>query len=357
LIVGGDLAPIGRPFARLAVYRRAAPEGVTIAPLIGDVAKAMPFKLGEGPRDWAVPYAWDDRIDALSQAATEELCDLLAARRPQGEEIGQPGRYALRKSLLPWAGRLAASAAELDPHLDPGLTLAWSDRSAGALGDALCGVFLRAAELELSSEPWPPFGYFVALACAGFSEGLKATVKSRAIRGMTYERFEKAVGLALFSLIDLSAERALEEIGRRAVPIVAGPVLERMRLALNPLVYCSIRTRALQNPLNPWGISEGLLDLWQRKLRRADDLSLPMNRIEAATREALQDPGLRPIFAAAGRRTRLRWAILGALLDLDRTGEEPWTTLRATLLSDERLEVLQHEPRAVTGRLPAATAQ
>jgi hypothetical protein len=357
LIVGGDLAPFGRPFARLAVYRRAAQQGVTIAPLLGDVAKALPFKLGEGPRDWAVPYAWDDRIDSLSQAATEELCDLLVARRQPGEETGPSGPYALRKSLLPWANRLAASAAELDPHLDPGLTLAWCDRSAGALGDALCGVFLRAAELELSSEPWPPFGYFVALACAGLSESLKATVKSRAVRGMTYERFEKAVGLALFSLVDLAAERALEQLGRRPIPVAAGPVLDRMRLVLNPLLYCSIRTRALQNTLNPWGIGEGLLDLWQRKVRRVEDLSQPLARIEAATREALGDASLQPIFAAAGRRARIRWAALEALLELDRAMEEPWTTLRSALSSEERLEALQREPKAITSRLPTAAAQ
>ncbi len=101
----------------------------------------------------------------------------------------------------------------------------------------------------------------MVLATIEFAATLKERVKSRTVRGLSYERLEKALGFALFSLVEISAHRAIREIEHRPRdPATLGRRSIEVRLCLNPLSYCSIRTRALQNGLNFPG---GFRTIWR----------------------------------------------------------------------------------------------
>ena len=103
--------------------------------------------------------------------------------------------------------RLAASASEPDPHLDPALVEAWCDRSAGSLGEELTGAFTPLPSRPSSSPiDAPPYALLMAMAAPAFVESLKGRVKSRTLRGMSYERLEKALGFGFFALIEISAQ-------------------------------------------------------------------------------------------------------------------------------------------------------
>ncbi len=348
-----DVSP-GRPQQRLQAFREILNRPGGLAQRLPDLAPQFPFRLGEGPRDWVIPYILDDRIVALGIQAIEELFDGIADRRQAGAEPSVPPRYGLRRGIQPWGVRLAVSASEIDPHLDPALVEAWCDRSAGALGEELTGAFTRAIEAELLADKAPPFGCLMVLATIELAATLKERIKSRAVRGLSYERLEKALGFALFSLVEISANRAIQEIERRPRPRDARPAIDRVRLCLNPLSYCSIRTRALQNGLNPWGLLDSLEELWLA--RRADELlSRPIDQLlQIGLDQVLQDAKIKARYARAGRQARFRHELLTLLWEYDRGTDATWGELRAALSVDERLEELYEDSKTLVQRLRQA---
>src|SRR5580658_9573519 len=99
---------------RLALLRRLGRDLPSVAARFGNLVEGLPFRLGEGPRDWALPVAWDDEIDDATTAAVEQLCELIASRRQSTQGTARPSRYGMRRGLPKLGTRLVATAAELD---------------------------------------------------------------------------------------------------------------------------------------------------------------------------------------------------------------------------------------------------
>ncbi|MHB8417651.1 MAG: coiled-coil domain-containing protein [Myxococcales bacterium] len=327
-----------RGVGRLALARRLGRDLPSLAAALGSPVEGMPFRLGEGPRDWTLPYAWDDQIDGLASILVERLCEAITGRRPGGGAAS--ARYGLRRGLSKLGARSVTLAAELDPNLDPSLMHAIWDSVGSTLAGALHGALRRALEAELASANRPPFAYLAALA-ASF---LPVRVKAQPSRGLPFERVEKAVGFAFFALVQAAAESAVEEIAARPVPIEPGRSCERLLLALDPLSYCSIRSRALQNDLNPWGLGEKPADALDSKVRSSEASPWEQQEREISD-QAAADARLREELAAVGRRARCREVLLPLLLELDRGGEEPWAEARAALASDEALDAFRADAK------------
>ncbi len=334
---------LGASLERLALQRSVARDG--LAARIVDLAPGLPFRLGESARDFAVPFAWDDEIDELATAAVEGLGNLLAARRPGAP----PGAFALRRGLPPLCVRFLSLAAEHDPHLEPQLAALFWDGPGGALAEALRRVFVRALEEELGSPTREPFGPLAVLAAAS----LAGKVKALAPRGMTYERLEKAVGFALFSLSEAASRVASAEIRARAWPLDPVPSLERLRLWSNPLCFISIRQRALQNAVNPWLLPEELASAFDAKVSRRLEAVPPLERAAAALEQLQAEPRLRELASAAGRRARFRRGLLELLLRHDRGGDDQWSRLRSAWLDDGQADELLRDPKALGGAVAA----
>ena len=292
-----------RALVRLTLLYRLGRDLFSVGARFGNLVEGLPFRLGEGPRDWVLPVAWDDEVDDATTAAVEQLCELIAARRKTTMSPVRPGRYLMRRGLPKLAARMVLTAAELDPVLDPTLAVTWWDGTAGKLGAALQRSFRRALESELASGPRPPFAFLAALAATW----LPTRVKSQPLRGLAYERLEKAVGFALFALVESAAELAIDEVSARPGPIDPGPSADRLRLALNPLAFCSIRPKALQNDMNPWGAGEKLSELWDGGAGRGSEVVgtwdlLERDMLDKALADAELRQGVRarrPSFAAA----------------------------------------------------------
>lgn len=243
-----------------------------------DPLAALPFRLGESLAEAKVPYAFDDAFDRLAGGAVADLLELLKRRfspaetrdlgrfdledrRPIKEESYSP-RFTPPGSL---EYRLAARAPRLDPHLDCGLVDSWTTRGGpGArLLAGLRDVFGRALDAEIESRGEVPYAYLAALAVADVLDEKKALVKSVSLRGVSYERLEKAVGIGLFLAVETAAMAALAPYRRRRLAVDLTHTSLLVESALNPILYVSIKSRALQNDVNPWSLppeATGLLD-------------------------------------------------------------------------------------------------
>ncbi len=342
-----------RVSSRLALLRRLGRDPGAVACRVVGAVDGMPFRLGEGPRDFCLPFAWDDRIDGLATSAVEGLCELLSARRLPGQGSAPPARFGVRHGL-PRGAAAVAEAAALDPHLDPALALAWWDRVAAELSAALEAAFRRAFDAELAAPERPPFAYLVALACTG----LPARVKSQSLRGFTYERLEKAVGFAFFALVEAAAGAAMDELSGRPGPIDPGPSFDRVRLVLDPLAFCSIRTRALQNDVNPWDLPEEAWEAWEGRTGKALEASGNWSQVEReAMDRVVAEPRLRETLERVGRRARLRERLLALLQDFDRGDDASFAEARAALASNEALDAFRADGRAALAALRPAAAQ
>jgi len=328
------MAFTSRGVSRLSLARRLGRDLPSLTARLGSPVEGMPLRLGEGPRDWTLPYAWDDTIDGLSSALVEQLCEAVTSRRPQAGAAG--ARYGLRRGLPRLGVRALSLAAELDPNLDPALMLGIWDSVGAALAAALHGTFRRALEVELGSAGRPPCAYLAGLA-ASF---LPVRVKAQTSRGLPFERIEKAVGFTFYALVQAAVEAVVDEVGSRPGPVDPARSTERLLLAVDPLSYCSIRSRALQNDLNPWSLGEKAADALDTKVRPSDAGSWEQIEREVAD-QAVGDPRLRDELAAVGRRARCREVLLPLLLELDRGAEEPWAAVRAALASDEALDAFR----------------
>ncbi|MHB1845868.1 MAG: hypothetical protein ACYCWW_13660 [Deltaproteobacteria bacterium] len=330
----------GANLERMALYQaafRESPEGH-----LGELAANLPFRLGQSARDFIVPFAWDDELDQLASQAIEVIGGMLVGRRPGA----QSGAFAVRRGLPPAGQRFVALAAEQDPHLEPSLTTAFWDAAGAPLSEALKRTFLRALEEELALPRRPPLGPLVALASAS----LALKVKALAPRGMTYERLEKAAGFALFALVEASSLAATSEVRARTWPVDPEPSLHRLRLWHNPLLYFSIRQSALQNDVNPWALSEELVQRWGAKLGRLGEAS---DGDETQALEQVQaDPSLRELASGVGRRARLRRVLLRLLLEHDFGQEEGWSRLRAAWFDNAAADELVSEPKRLSAVPP-----
>ncbi len=349
-VSGIDGGSSNRALARLTLLYRLGRDLPSAAARLGTLVESMPFRLGEGPRDWVLPVGWDDEAHDASSAAIDQLCELIAGRRKVTMSPVKPGRYLVRRGMPRLAARAIVAAAELDPYLDPTLMTAWWDGTAAKVAGALQRVFLRALESELASAARVPFAVLAALAVPW----LPARVKNQPLRGLAYERLEKAVGFAFFSLAESAAELAIEEVSTRPGPVDPGPSGDRLRLALNPLAYCSIRAKALQNDLNPWSIGEKLSELWSSKAGRGVDVVGPWDQIEREMLDkVLADTQLREEAEGVGRRSRLRELLLPLLLEGDRA-DEAWTAIRTALSADEALDAFRADAKGSSALLGQA---
>ena len=325
-----------------------------------DPLAGLPFRLGESLAEAKIPYAFDDATDRLAGQAMAELVALLRrrfapteglelstldSRRPLRDEtysprFNPPGSLELRVSLR---------AAHLDPYLDCGLLDAWTAR--GGPGSKLLatvqGLVTRALEAELRTRGEVPYTYLMVLALADLVEQKKDLAKAVSIRGMTWERLEKAVGLACFAAVEAACQAALAPYRRRALPFDLSGTWLRVDSALSPILYVSIKSRALQNDLNPWSLSPEAFPVLDGVYGEVLQRDRTPATLEARMHEAVDR--IPEAFAAAaltGLRGEARQRIFAFLAHFD-DGRTDWMRLLAAVLrKDADLDALLRGAKA-----------
>lgn len=340
--------------ARLVRYRQLF-GGARFEPAtyFGSYPMWLPFRLGESQADAAVPYVFSDELVLAAEGAAQELLDLLR-RRKEGEPSSEQAVFLeTQPRRLPpprlYPGRLtegsflfsvAARGLRSDPLLDAGLVEAWLSRGthAALFVELAHGLVSQALETDLNGGVSTPYLYAVALAFAELVESLKRFPKAVQIRGVSYDRLEKAVGLAFFIVLDELFERVLQPLAGRGLPFETDSYALRVRLALNPLAYCSIRKSVLFNDLNPYASSTE----WTSTVEPlfADLLgpdSDPRGMESRLQKLLLSQKQLAEAAESAGRVQYLREAVLEFLTRFDAFDADLTAKLVASVSRDEDL--------------------
>ncbi len=356
---------------RLAVHRALlANPRLGVSGYVDHLVRALPFRLGESEAEATIPYAFDDTLNDAADWALRDLCELLKRRR-DGEQEARRGltvagmeetesrRLAppsLGLALFPDGSvpmAIARRALRLDPLLDTAVLEAWLVRGYGTLlVDQLQQLLGRAIEQDVQSEGATPYLDLVLLALPELCEARKSWARQLATRSLPYERAEKAVGLAFFAVVEACFDRAVLALQHKRLGFDTAAYALRARAALNPLAYCAIRNRALQNELNPWELSQALADsldeAWSTVLDEDANAQTAELRLQQLVRST---PELRARCGRAAavlnlRRHTLEW--------LEIYGEVEPELLKALLEvchSDGAAYTQLETPRALIGRV------
>jgi len=361
-------APASATAERLARYQQLF-SGPRFDPAayFGGFPRWLPFRLGESEAEASVPYALGEELTASAEQAARELLDYVRRRR-EGEPPQEVAIYLENqpRRLPPWrmfpgrlgvdsfAGRVAARALRMDPLLDAGLVEAWLARGSGAslFLEALHAVAEKALEADLGTGVDTPYLYVLALALSDLVESLKRFPKAVQIRGASYDRLEKALGLLFFAAISEVFDRLLAALPGRGLPFETESYVLRVRLALNPLAYCTIRKSALFNGLNPYAISSEWAAVIDPLLSDLLALDADPRHIEERLRKLLlSDRALGDAAFAAGKAANLREAVLTFLSRFDAFDPTLTASLAAPLARDEELLALPRQAKELLGAM------
>ena len=341
---------------RLGLYRSLLAAGRFDPPGIFDLAlQQLPFKLGESAAEAMLPVAVDDTLNDAADNAVLDLLELLRRRKDNqlAPRAATPGAFGEteERQLAPAtlsahafaegipARGTALAAVRLDPHLDAGVLDAWLLRGHGSfLAEHLAGLFAHACDEDLRSGGTTPYLFLALLAVIDLLEGKKSHAKTGTTKFLTYERLDKAVGFACYAVVETALERALSGLKGKSLAFDAGVYGARVRSMLTPLSFCSIRARALQNDLNPWGLSQTFAEAADAQwVAILDDDPNPRTAEGRLTALFFDDPGLRLRTARLGAVGNARRAILDLLTAYVELEPDLNTQLLALASSDEQL--------------------
>ncbi len=318
----------------------------------------LPFRLGESLAEAKVPFAFDDVLDRQASRAVSDLIALLQRRFAPTTDEALGAKLTLREECMSPRFTTRDSpeqevvllASRTDPHLDCGLVDSWMARggSGAQLLSGLTAVLARAIEEEVKNRCQVQYSYLATLAVANLLEDKKAFLKAIPLRGFSYERLEKAVGLCLFAIVAVALRSARARFERRNLGVDLRHTLLLMQTTLNPFAYISIKSRALQNDVNPWGLSPKaailLEEFYDLVLQREPQPTYLEERIcEAVTSN-------RPALEAAARGG-LRYEArrrLGDLLSYFDDGRTDWLRMVASVVRrDSDLDALMYNHKSL----------
>lgn len=338
------------------------------ADFLEPIFRKLPFKLGESAAATIVPYALDDRLAEQLEAALDSLVALLVRRREgqlppsQGSAIALPGRaplgaphYALAPfEDSPFARLTAQMAMRSDSLLDAGLCGAWLAKGApgGQLLSSLAALFAKAFAEDVRGSGAMPLLHLTWTAVLDAFESAKDRAKPHVTRALPWEKLEKAIGLALFAMAQAALTPVLETMAAQNFNFDAAPYRRALLACLTPLACCSIQSRALQDDLNPWGLSPKLAEelerLWFGLLE--SDPS-PQRAARQIAREIASQEGLRLRAIQAGAIHGLRCQLFD-WLDANRGADDSvLQPLMAHLKSNAALFRLLSDPRTLEAGL------
>ncbi|RMG16574.1 MAG: hypothetical protein D6729_10670 [Deltaproteobacteria bacterium] len=173
-------------------------------------------------------------------------------------------------------------------------------------------------------------------------------MKAVPLRVPSYERLEKAVGLTLFAALECAVEATIGGLRGRRFDFDLSRTWLLVRTAIHPLLFVSIRSRALQNDLNPWEISGAAAEILEPVYEEvlAEGTPDPM-RLETKLRSALWERlKARKATIRSGLLAELRERTLDFLLRFDDGRSEWMRLLAATVRRDSELEAAYLAPKA-----------
>ncbi|MBI3077016.1 MAG: hypothetical protein HYY85_08545 [Deltaproteobacteria bacterium] len=359
----------------LAVFEESRQRGVPDAAFwIGELQRAR-FRLGQPPQEIKIPFSFGSETEQALGRAVEEVGHLAGMR--YGLEATAEGRPAAAPSTLQGklpdrtyrTGRWRPDSLERrfvermltwSPVLDAGVLGFWVSREGG--GSRLFAeartLYLKTLEEEILGDGRERTAFLAHLALLQLLAAKKSALKGLSLKGVSYERAERAFGLALVALLQEVQESCFQTLAERHVRYDWRPTQLLIRTSTTPFTLVSIKQALIADGLNPYGLPGPLC---QRIAERIAGVPMVQSQVQAFAQQlralAAEDEGTREEFLAGWLESEFRRLAFPYLFECSGPRDDLSVQLRTLCHDSRRLRGLLLDERERRGFRDALEAQ
>ncbi|MBI5641947.1 MAG: hypothetical protein HY954_00575 [Deltaproteobacteria bacterium] len=328
--------------------------------------KSLRFKHGETMPELKIPFHMGADDEAVIEKAIQALVALMIKRyeppSAEGRKDAAPVLFtttfikdkSFRTDIFisdSIEKRLAEAIIETTPYLDSNLLSGWLS------GDGHGKKFLKwtsgIIEKSLKDEAWhggeEKTSYLALLSIISAVKKNKEKIKGLRIKGLSYEKIDLAVGMAIFTALKASLRSTLDNLKAQGATCYSSSIDTLLTSAVVPKSLLSIPQNLLSLTLNPYGINTETYDALSKLIPDlAPDLS-SQQLIGSASDAIKGQSDLLDMLKTQYEIVRFREEALRYLTGFDIPGTEAQSILYE-LLNEDRLirNVLSDHKTAAT---------
>ncbi|MBI5454884.1 MAG: hypothetical protein HY956_09660, partial [Deltaproteobacteria bacterium] len=320
--------------------------------------RSLRFRLGENIAELKIPFHMGADDEAFVDNAVQSLVALMVRRYTppsiEGREGGpQPILFTVpqikdrtfRTDLFisdSMEKRLAAEILSSTPFLDSSLLAGW------LIGDGHGRKFVKWASdlVEKSLKDEARHGgeertaYLALLAAVNTVRKKKEKVKSFRIKGLTYEKIDLAVGMALFFALRTAVRQTLDKLKGQGATAYTPLNDALLHSALTPRSFLSIPQSLFANTLNPYGINAEVIELVSGHAATEPGKAASADLISSLSANIRHKSDIMESLRANYETARFREEALAYLMEFDMPGTEAQSVLYDVLYEDRLIRNL-----------------
>jgi len=315
------------------------------------------FRLGESMKDMKIPYIFGAEDESIIEKAILSLVMFLSKR------FDSDFQYNIKdNSLLPLVDvktllieksyrtdyfltdsvekNITCEILSTTPFIDSGILKAWLDPNGyGRTYYVMVkGILGKAVLEEMRLERTERTSFLAILGIINATVNKKeAIIRNIRIKGLTYEKLDQIVGLALYSVFRSSVKAVASEVKDIMLSYGATPDESLMEECFTPWSFLSIQGNIINSDLNPYGIQKGTVSLLKPLYDKAAAKVANTEDMIAAMEDALRgNAQLTEELLRLSNTNYMRQVIGDYLLSYDASGVEV-NTMLAELYAENRL--------------------
>ncbi|MBI2412599.1 MAG: hypothetical protein HYV24_05265 [Deltaproteobacteria bacterium] len=333
--------------------------------------RSLRFRHGETIAELKIPFHMGADDEAFADNAVQSLVALMVKRYSppsiEGREGGpQPILFTVppikdktfRTDLFisdSMEKRLAAEILSSTPFLDSSLLSGW------LTGDGHGRKFVKwASELvEKALKDEARHGgeertaYLALLAAVNTVRKKKEKVKSFRIKGLTYEKIDLAVGMALFVALRTAIRQTLDKLKGQGATAYTPLNDALLHSALTPKSFLSIPQSLFANTLNPYGINAEVIELVSGYAPAVSGKSASADLISSLSANIRHKSDIMESLQANYETARFREESLAYLAEFDIPGTEVQSVLYDALNEDRLIRNILDDQKTSQNLLKA----
>ena len=315
------------------------------------------FRLGESMKDMKIPYIFGAEDESIIEKAILSLVMFLSKR------FDSDFQYNIKdNSLLPLVDvktplieksyrtdyfltdsvekNITCEILSTTPFIDSGILKAWLDPNGyGRTYYVMVkGILGKAILEEMRLERTERTSFLAILGIINATVNKKeAIIRNIRIKGLTYEKLDQIVGLALYSVFRTSVKAVASEVRDIMLSYGATPDEGFMEECFTPWSFLSIQGNIINSDMNPYGIQKGTLSLLKPLYDKAAAKAANTEDMIATMEDALKgNAQLTEELLRLSNTNYMRQVIGDYLLSYDTSGVEV-NTMLAELYAENRL--------------------
>jgi len=259
---------------RLIAYQHLITAIQTSGSVWNDFLLRLPLTLGESTAERVAPYSVSDSVLQAFHRAVDGLVDLIKRRTDPAYDQERKSALLTDESLkaVLWPKRFSPRSIPQDSplrgvvrlsllesaDLDAGLMESWLTRAGGGLPlFEVLKMLVNKSLLIVRSQPALSGAALMAhLAVLRTLLSAKDRIKPVKVKNMSYDRLERAVGMALHACFNRAVRVTLPNHPRYPAGTPEHTDTLIILSSLGPLAFFSIQKKELAEDVNPYGLSD-----------------------------------------------------------------------------------------------------